>query len=119
MSRISDAAVDLETALKLIPEVSVHRDPGAPLTSPPAVVIGPPALEWESGCPAPTAARFLVYVVVTADERAVERLWELVELVAATIDTQTDAAVIRADPAVFVSGTSQLPCYEIQTEVPL
>ena len=117
MSAIADAAVMLETALKGMDGVRAYRDPGANLQCP-AAVLGPPALTWETGCVGPTSARFLVYAVVDADERAVEKLWDLVDQVANAIDA-TDAVVVHADPAVYTSGTRQLPCYEITTEVGL
>lgn len=119
MTTVAEAAFELESALKLVPDARVYRDQGANI-EPRAIVIGPPVLAWESdGRRGPTSARFLVYAIVAADDRAAERLWEFVEVVADTIDMHTDAAVTQADPAVYVSGTSQLPCYEIQTEVPL
>lgn len=115
---IADAAAELEAALQTVSAVSVYRDPSATL-APPAAVLGPPALSWQTGMTGPTSARFLVYVVVEADERAVERLWQLVAQVADAIDEHSDAVVIRADPAVFVSGGGDLPCYELQVEAPI
>jgi len=117
-SVIADAATELEQALQTLDGFGVYRDPGATLSLP-ALVIGPPSLLWETGCLGPTSARFLVYVVVDADERAIERLWAYVPAVAETIDDLTRAAVVRADPAVYVSGGVSLPCYELQTEATL
>lgn len=118
MPTVAEAAFDLESALKLVPDARVYRDPGANI-EPRAIVLGPPVLMWESGMARPTSARFLVYAIVAADQYALERLWEFVEVVADAIDEHTGAVVTQADPAVYVSGTAQLPCYEIQTEVPL
>ena len=94
-------------------------DPGATLANLPALVLGPPRLTWETGLRAPTSALFIVYVIVQADERAIERLWDLVVDVGEAIDARTDGVVIQADPSVFPSGTAQLPAYEIQVEVGL
>jgi hypothetical protein len=116
MSVVSDIAEELETALNTVPGVAVYRDPGATLATP-ALVLGPPALIWESGCLGPTEARFLVYVIVDANERAVEALWDLLVLVGDAIDS-TDAVVLRADPATYVSGT-EFPAYECLLEVRL
>ena len=117
---ISLAATELEAALRTVKAVGVHRDPGAILEPLPAAVLGPPALTWAGQAGSgPESARFLVYVVVDPDERAVERLWELVAQVADAIDENSGAVVIRADPAVFVSGGRDLPCYELQVEASL
>lgn len=120
MSVVKDAAEMLETALKAPqpPTFGVYRDPGAALTTP-AVVIGPPQLDWETGCIPPTSARFLLYLVVDPSERAVEILWDFVEEVAAIVDGATDAAVLSASPATFVQGITEFPCYEITVECPL
>jgi len=120
MGAIADAAVEIETALETLEWAAVYRDPGATINTP-GIVLGPPALLWEAGCPGPTSARFLVYVIVDADERAVERLWEYVAEVADTIDEKTGVVVIRADPATYVAGSpaTQLPAYEIQVEASL
>jgi hypothetical protein len=117
MSAIADAAVMLETALNTVEGARAYRDLGANLVCP-ALVLGPPALAWETGCNGPTSARFLIYAVVDSNERAVEKLWDLVGLVADAIDA-TEAVVISADPAVYRSGTTDLPCYEITTEAGL
>jgi hypothetical protein len=114
---IADAAGEISEALDAIPDLPTHIDPGANI-QPPATVLGPPALRWETGLIGPTSARFLIYVIVPADDRAVERLWELVVTVADAIDA-TSAVVLTADPATYVVGTTSLPCYELVVEVPL
>lgn len=118
MSAVADAAIALETALGTVTGDQTYRDPGANIV-PPATILGPPALNWEGGCVGPTSARFLVYAVVPSAEDSVERLWDLVVDVAAAIDEQTSAVVVLANPAVYMSGTTPLPCYEIQVEAPL
>lgn len=114
MSAVSEAAVELRVALKRVPRMEVETDPGANL-DPPSLVLGPPSLRWEDMGGGPTSATFLVYVVEKADERALERLWDLVPVVAAALDNVRDVAVIRADPGSY----RELPCYEIQVEVAL
>jgi hypothetical protein len=86
---------------------------------PPAFVVGPPALTWESPSVDPTSARFLVYVMVPADERALPRLWGFVEQIVAVIDAVTNAVVVRADPGRFAAGITDLPSYEITVEMSL
>jgi hypothetical protein len=120
MSAVKAVAEMMEAALGGITDVPTHRDPGANIT-PPATVLGVPALRWEALDVSPTSARFIVYAIVDPDERAPERLWDLVELVSAAIDENTDGVVISAEPAGYVSGSgaTPLPCYEITVEVPL
>ena len=120
MSAVADQIAELEAQLKTVSAIgsAVHRNPGASLALLPAVVIGPPILLWETGCPGPTEMRLILYVVIDATDRALERLWDLVPAVADAAD-QTDAAVISASPGSFLSGATPLPAYEITIEVPL
>lgn len=117
MSAVKAAAEALEAALKNVEGVAVSRDLSATLATP-ALVLGPPQLDWEAGFVGPTSARFIVFVVVDPDERAIERLWLLVEAVAEAIDA-TPAVVVSAAPAVYVSTTGDLPAYEIIVEMTL
>lgn len=119
MDEVKAAAETLEAALKAL-GMPVKRDPGARLNPDPAsIVLGPPALTFEALCPEPSDARFLVYVVVGADEYALERLWALVPKVAAACDGVQDAAVRRADPGTYPSGGVELPSYAIQVDYAL
>jgi hypothetical protein len=118
MSVVKEAAERLAAALRLVPETPVHTDPGA-VIAPRAIVLGPPSLQWETGFSQPTSARFLVYAIESPDDGTVERLWDFVTEVADAIDTTTDAVVLSANPAVYTSGTTELPAYEILTEVSL
>ena len=86
--------------------------------TPPGVLVGPPLLEWEAYCREPTSARFVVHLAVAANERAVYRLLELLPVVTDALE-QTDATVVNAAPGVWLSDTSELPCYDILTEVAL
>lgn len=118
---VAAATADLVKALETVPDVAVTTDPGTTLASLPAVVIGAPRLTWEgTGAAAalpPTSAMYPVWVVVDADELAIERLWQLVVEAAGAIDQFTDGGVVvQADPGVFPSGTAQLPCYDITVE---
>jgi hypothetical protein len=118
VSAVAAAAAELAAALATVEGARPYADPGA-VIDPPGLVLGPPALLFEGPCPEPTSARWLVYVVVPADERALETLWALVPVVAEAIDALPGAAVIRADPGTFLSGGVDLPCYEIQIDVSL
>ena len=114
MSAVAEAAGALLEALQGVAGARVYSDPGATL-DPPALLLGPPSLTWETVCSDPTSARFIVYVVVKVSERAMEQLWELVPEVAQAIDATTDATVRQADPGTW----KDLPAYEIQVEVSL
>ena len=116
MSAVADARAELEAALSGIPGVPVKR-PGENVI-PPATIVGPPALRWEALAIKPTSARFLVYAIVDADERALGRLDDLVLLVAEALDG-TLGVVTAADPVLYPVGTSELPCYQITVEYPL
>jgi len=118
MSAVADAAKALTAALDAVTGLRVYADPGADVR-PPAAVLGPPSLVWESVCTDPSGARFLIYVIQQVDERALERLWDLVPLVAEALDAVPDMAVTRADPGSYSSGGTDLPAYLIQVEVSL
>lgn len=119
---VREAAEALETALEAVPKLQVYRDPGANV-DPPAAVLGPPSLAWETYGDGtgvyPTSATFPVYVVTAADDRSLERLWELVPEVAAALESVADAVTPTADPGAYNTGGVQLPCYEILAEVSL
>lgn len=117
MSVIGDARADLEAAAKTVPGVNTYAL-GAQVT-PPAVVVGPARLQPLGSCAGPATAAFAVWVIVALDDRALERLEELAPAVWAAIEDQTDAVVTAADPAVYVAGGPDLPCYELTTEHPI
>jgi hypothetical protein len=116
---VVNATADIMKALATVPGAVATTDPGATLASLPALVLGPPRLMWESGCLGPTSALYVVSAVVDADERAIERLWALVVEVGDAVDQFSEGVVVQADPGVFPSGTAQLPCYDVQIEVPI
>lgn len=101
--------------------VRAYVDPGSNM-DPPAVLIGPPRLEWDTySTESPATAQFVAIVMVKFDDRAIQNLERIVPLVGAAIfeaDT-VDAVVGPALPGVWRAGTTELPCYEIQIEVSL
>ncbi len=116
---IADAAAALQTAVETVEAVRVYPL-GADVT-PPGVVIGPPALTGQTMCAGPTDATFSVYVIVALDDRALERLWELVPLIWAAIEEHSDAVVVRADPGTYAAPgvPSDMPTYELAVEYPI
>lgn len=117
MSVAGDATSDLEAAAATVAGVQV-APLGAELT-PPAVVIGPPRLEWVANCPGPTTALFSVFVIVALSDRALEQLYELAPAVADAIEANTPGVVLSADPGTYNGGTGDLPAYVLTTEYPL
>lgn len=117
--KVKAAAEMLTGALKLIPRLPNHTDIAAPV-DPPCTVLGPPDIRWEGPGHAPTSARFPVYIVEVDDSGAVERLWDLAEVVAEAID-ETDAVIDPANPGLpsVYPGAAPLPCYLLSVEVAL
>ena len=116
---VTAAAEALKAALRTVAGLRVVQDPGATVDGPTAVV-AVPALTWESHCVEPTGANWVVHLVVDANERAVERLWELVTAVSVAIDEEFLAgSVIRADPGTWSAGGPELPSYALQVDVAL
>lgn len=117
MNDVADAFTALSAACNTVDGLREYGLGAA--IDPPAFVVGPPALTYEAYDADPTSARFLIYVMVPADDRALPRLWGFVEQLAAAINTVTSAVVVRADPGRFAAGTADLPSYEILVEVSL
>lgn len=118
MSTIEEASGALAAALRTITELRVYDDPGA-VFDPPAALVAPPELTWDAYSSDPTGARFVVVVMVAADGQANRRLWDLVPRAAVAIETVEDAAVRQASPGLWTTGSTELPCYQIQIEVSL
>lgn len=113
---VADAAASLILALRGVDGVRIYDDPAATI-DPPGIVLAPPTLTWDGYRTEPTDATFVVAVVVRPDARAMERLWDLVPLVAAAVDGVPDAAVRRAEPGTWTAN--DLPAYLIEIEVAL
>lgn len=103
----------------MLPTGRVCLDPGAQPSAFPAVIVGPPSLNWGGIGRPPTDAAFLVYVIADIDERAMGVLWDLTPVVAEAIDTYSEGVVTRADPGVYTVGGTDMPCYEITVEIGL
>lgn len=121
MNNVETAAQNLIAALKTVDGLRVIRD-GAAALDPPCALLGPPQLDWTSYSNGgqPDEATFVVLLAVTADDRATERLWDLVVRTAAALESEMDAIVRSAFPiSVTAGGQSDLPAYQLQTEVSL
>ncbi|NIH81691.1 hypothetical protein [Amycolatopsis viridis] len=117
MRTVSEAAQQIETALKTVDKLRVY--PLGDDIDPPGLLIGAPQLTWDGYGSAPTTATFPVFLIVAMDERALELLWQLVTPVTAALDTVQDAVVQSADPGTFPAGSQNLPCYSFSVEVSL
>lgn len=124
MSTVAEAAEQLLAAVDTVEGLRVHRDLGANVT-PPAALLGAPALGWRSFCgPQPTSARFVLFIVVDATERALEDLWALVPKVATAVEQEMKSAAVQdgpsaAMPTTWNSAGIELPAYELTIEVDL
>jgi hypothetical protein len=118
MSIVNDVRAALNESLRGVQGVRVYDDPGASI-DPPGLLVGPPTLTWEGYGANPSSARIIVYLIVPADDRVLDRLGELITSVAAVIDETEDAVVLRADPGTFTVGGQELPSYEVLVEVAL
>ncbi len=115
---VATVAAELVAALKTVPGLRVSLVDGVDV-DPPAAIVGPPSMTWEALCDGATTATFRVGIVVAADDRALERLWDLVVLVAEALDDIPDVSVTRADPGSFLSSSAELPAYDITVECSL
>lgn len=96
----------------------VYTDPGANII-PPAVVIGLPDLTWETySSSEPTEMTSTLYLMVKSDETSEKRLVALLELVAAALYESTDFVITKAQPALFLVGTTDLPAYALDVVGP-
>lgn len=117
---IASTADELTAALRTVvaPGFEVYPDIG-PAVSPPGAVLGAPTLQWETPGVEPTSARWSVFLIVPAGDRASRELWDLIPPVTAALDQVADVAVMTASPSSYPTSGGDLPAYEIQIEVSL
>ena len=84
---------------------------------PPAVVIGPPMLAFDSYTLAPTGARYILYAVVGAGDYAIAELGTFLPKVIEAIGTVDDAGVTEAMPGIWAAANVKFPCYEITVDI--
>lgn len=118
MRTVAEAAEELREALAARGDVIVTTNPGATI-DPPAVLFGPPVLDWEGYGPRPTTATFTLYVITMQDDILLERLWELVPSIVETVESVTDAVVPTATPGTVPAGGVDLPSYALRVEMSL
>lgn len=117
MSTIGDAAAALRMAAATVVGLRAYEgtpdDPGAVL-DPPAVVVGPPELAWREVSRDSIDATFTVYLVMPADDRAIERLWDSILDLRVALETVASATVVSAVPEPFLATGLELPAYAIE-----
>jgi hypothetical protein len=123
MATIPEARLQLLAALRTVEGLRVYGDPGATI-DPPAAIVGIPAVGWRAFCPAPTSARWVLLLAVRMDDRATERLSQLLGPVVEAVETEMKAAAVQdgpsaALPATLHSGGVELAAWEITVEVDL
>lgn len=117
MMTVRQAAEAIESAVATVDGIRLYEL--GDRVDPPAVIVGMPQLRWEALCDGPSDARFPVYIIVPFNDRARNKLWDLVAPVSTAIDENTDGAVVSANPAPFTAGGTDLPSYELTVEVAL
>jgi hypothetical protein len=115
---VEAARAELVAALKTVQGIRTYPEPMVAVAAP-GLVVGIPALEWQTTCLDPTTARWPVYLVVQKDDRSASRLFEMLPRVTAALDGVRDAAVVRADPTTYPHDSGDLPAYLITVEYAL
>lgn len=87
--------------------------------SPPSVIVGPPGMSFEAYSLEPSSYRFLVYVVVAANDGLIPRLLDATHRVMTALDTPTahDITIISVMPGSYYAGANELPAMEITVEI--
>lgn len=110
----AQALADLVAVLSTVPGVRVTTDVAAKL-APPFLAVSPPKLTYDVYGPGPDSASFSVALVVAGDERAAQRLLDLLPVVEQVVYDSDSAALTGADAGSW--GTPPLPCYLLTIEV--
>jgi hypothetical protein len=119
---VNDAA---ELLVELVGQVQPTVPAQVDLTAvpvPPAVVVGPPTLAWQSLNPdgEPTEATFpLYYVSGYKDPLTAERFWATLTKVTEALDSDPRTCVLEAAPSNWTAGGTDFPAYRITVEVAL
>lgn len=110
---LSDSWAAVKAAVAGVPGVTVYTDPAATL-DPPGVVVGLPEMSGNGtyNTPLPNELTFHLYLVVTSDDTAQERLVTLLDQLSEVVFEATDFVVTQAQPGTY----ADLPCYVLTVE---
>lgn len=108
------AFAELQDILKTVPGVRMTADTAAK-ADPPFLAVSPPKLGYDAYSPSPTSATFQVPLVVAGDDRAAERLLDLLPAVEQVVYDSASAVLTGAVAGSW--GNPPLPCLLLTIEV--
>jgi hypothetical protein len=115
LSPVAAAHQRLADAINTVPNLRVVTAVGSSIT-PPAVVIGPPRLNWRGvgtvGAQ-PLTAQWNVYLVTGMNTYAIDNLLALVGSITGAVESFTPGVVLNAGPGLYPSPNGNLPAYII------
>lgn len=109
---VQDCSDALVAALKAVPNLRASVIDGREI-NPPQAIVGPPSMVFEHFCEGPTELSFPVTLVVKVDTLALERLYKMLPLVVAAIDSVSDAVVTVAEPGSWGPAGEEMPAYTL------
>jgi hypothetical protein len=113
---LGDTWSALKMALAGVPGLTVYTDPGANI-DPPGAVVGLPDLSGEVyNSPLPNEIQLSLYLIVKSDDTSEDRLVSLLDTVAEKLDESTDFVIRAAQPGIYQTGGTDLPCYVVAVE---
>lgn len=85
------------------------------------VVVGPPAFLFEGQCEPdqPSGMTVTLYLTTQFDERAIERLLELLPPLLSALANVYDSTVTDVQPGTYPTSGAELPCYRLTAEMNL
>lgn len=119
LDAIEQSTKDIRNALKLA-KVRIYEDAAADLV-PPAAMIFAPVLKFGGIGFQPIEAAYPILLVVADDAESVKKLMRFLPSVVESLQEYVPNATVRddADPGVFNSGGTLLPCYQLVVDVAL
>jgi hypothetical protein len=120
MMTIAQARDALNTALATVPSMNVLTKPGQQPTVFPAIYVAPPLLGFTNfSQSAPTDAEFQLYLILAANDYAIEKMDDVINDVVAAIWEIPNAVITKGIPGIYPSGSVDLPAYLLTCEVSL
>lgn len=119
LDTVEDATTQIRNALKLA-KVRIYEDAAADLV-PPAAMIFAPTLKFAGIGFQPIEAQYPILLVVADDSESVKKLVRFLPTVVEALQEHVQNATVQddAEPGVFNSGGTLLPCYQLVVDVAL